>query len=139
MASVSFRNSEPNRISLKASQNETHRGQFGHFALTIYKHFALHKSKENSHNFNFTQKIKNTFSHFSLNLLGSKPQKLTKTSSIQDQISRTIEDKSTNQDLLLRLKCRGSLSLSQGSLAPLSPSHLLDLFVFIRSHSLHSI
>src|SRR4051812_30642474 len=52
MASVSFRNSEPNRVSLKTSQNETHRGQFGHFALTIYKHFALHKSKEDSDNFN---------------------------------------------------------------------------------------
>src|SRR3954471_15907571 len=45
MASVSFRNSEPNRVSLKTRQNKTHRGQFGHFALTLYKHFALHKKK----------------------------------------------------------------------------------------------
>src|SRR3954468_16592346 len=52
MALVLFRNSEPNRVYLKTSQNKTHRGQFGHFALTLYKHFALHKSREDSHNFN---------------------------------------------------------------------------------------
>src|SRR4051812_25085885 len=73
MASVSFRNSEPNRVSLKTSQNETHRGQFGHFALTIYKHFALHKSRRtliiSIHQF-FT----NIFSQFSLNSHRSKPQ-----------------------------------------------------------------
>src|SRR3954469_1252552 len=45
MALVLFLSSEPNRVSLRTSQNEIHRGQFGHFALTIYKHFALHKSR----------------------------------------------------------------------------------------------
>src|SRR3954471_24524832 len=117
MASVSFRNSEPNRVSLKASQNETHRGQFGHFALTIYKHFALHKSRENSHNLNFTQKIKNTLSQFSLNFLRSKPQKLTKTSSIQDQISRTNEDQSKSEESPL------SLIIKSESLSPKAWAH----------------
>src|SRR4051812_31905402 len=103
MASVSFRNSKPNRVSLKTSQNETHRGQFGHFALTIYKHFALHKSGGGTLIISIHQSLTNTFSQFSLNSHRSKTTNYIKLSSIfinffknQEQHGLRIKVRSSN-------------------------------------------
>src|SRR4051812_32270995 len=78
MALVSFRNSEPNRVSLKTSQNEAHRGQFGHFASTLYKHFALHKSKGGTLIIS-THQFSQTYSLNSLSILLNQNHKLHKT------------------------------------------------------------
>src|SRR3954469_25013198 len=116
MALVLFLNSEPNRVSLKTSQNETHRGQFGHFALTIYKHFALHKSREGSY-FQFTNSSQ-THSLNSLSVLIDQNHKSHKTFIKIHQFpprSRAwIEDS--------RIEVRNSLPLLFTSRAPLTLS-----------------